>query len=62
MNGGFLPVFKVKNPTNNSTIISIDKIRVEIYQHNDQLKQWCKNNLPSDFLKHLSVQFLNTVA
>lgn len=47
---------KVKNLSQNGTIVSIDKVRKEIFDkssHEDELRQWCTLNLPSDF-------FMNT--
>jgi hypothetical protein len=32
-------------------IISLDKVRSEIYKNEDDLKQWCESNLPDDFFK-----------
>lgn len=45
---------KVKELAQNNTIISIDKVKHEIYRNNDALKQWCENNLPDDFFKDTS--------
>ncbi len=42
---------KVKELAGNGTIISIDKVRNEIYQNEDDLKTWCLENLPNDFFK-----------
>jgi hypothetical protein len=33
------------------TIISIDKVKNEIYKNEDDLKGWCGTNLPNDFFK-----------
>ena len=47
---------KIKSLSENSTIVSIDKVKKEIFDnssHEDELKQWCNSNLPNDF-------FLNT--
>ncbi|MDP5106605.1 MAG: DUF4411 family protein [Polaribacter sp.] len=47
---------KVKNLSLNGKIISIDKVRKEIFDnssHEDELKLWCESNLPTDF-------FINT--
>ena len=47
---------KVKSLSQNSTIVSIDKVKKEIYDnssHEDELKLWCVDNLPNDF-------FINT--
>ena len=43
---------KIKNLANNGTILSIDKVKKEIYDnssHEDKLKIWCKANLPNGF-------------
>jgi len=32
-------------------VISIDKVRDEIYKNNDPLTDWCKGNLPEDFFE-----------
>ena len=42
---------KVKELAHKSVIISIDKVRNEIYSSEDDLKHWCKGNLPDDFFK-----------
>jgi hypothetical protein len=31
--------------------VSIDKVKDEIYDNNDELTRWCKSNLPDDFFK-----------
>ena len=36
---------------NDGVIISVDKVKNEIYQNNDELKIWCQENLPDDFFK-----------
>lgn len=41
----------VKSLAVSGRIVSIDKVRNEIYQNNDALTIWCQNNLPSDFFK-----------
>lgn len=33
------------------TIISIDKVKKEIYQNDDELKSWCEEFLPDTFFK-----------
>jgi hypothetical protein len=33
------------------TGISIDKVKNELYDKNDELEKWCKANLPDDFFK-----------
>lgn len=45
---------KVKQLAENGIIISIDKVRNEIYDKNDALEEWCKNNLPANFFKDSS--------
>ncbi len=32
-------------------ICSIDKVKSEIYRHEDDLKEWCEENLPENFFK-----------
>ena len=36
------------------SIISIDKVKNEIYQNDDDLKAWCQSKLPSGFFKDTS--------
>jgi hypothetical protein len=45
---------KVKQLALDGKIISIDKVKAEIYDKNDALETWCKNNLPDDFFKDTS--------
>lgn len=45
---------KVKLLATAGTIISIDKVRDELYDKNDDLEIWCKTNLPQDFFKDSS--------
>lgn len=40
---------KVKQLAHDGEIISIDKVKDEIFDHNDDLENWCKENLPHDF-------------
>ncbi|SDD44415.1 protein of unknown function [Algoriphagus faecimaris] len=42
---------KVEQLAQEGKIISIDKVKDELYQNNDELKKWCQNNLPEDFFK-----------
>jgi hypothetical protein len=42
---------KVKQLAEQQKIISIDKVKKEIFDHQDDLKTWCENNLPDDFFK-----------
>lgn len=47
---------KIENLASNGTIVSIDKVKKEIFDnasHQDELKDWCDDNLPDDF-------FINT--
>lgn len=48
-----LPSFwnKVKDLAQQEKIISIDKVKAEIFQNEDDLKDWCQNNLPENFFK-----------
>lgn len=45
---------KVKELANAEKIISIDKVKEEINRSQDDLTQWCKNNLPNSFFKDTS--------
>jgi hypothetical protein len=40
---------KVNQLSDDGRIISIDKVKQEIYQNEDALKQWCVANLPREF-------------
>ncbi len=40
---------KVKQLADYGKIISIDKVKQEIYQNEDALKPWCVTNLPRFF-------------
>ncbi len=40
---------KVKELAHKGNIISIDKVKNEIYQNEDDLRDWCVTNLPDDF-------------
>ncbi len=42
---------KVKQLAEQQKIVSIDKVKKEIYDHQDELKTWCENNLPADFFR-----------
>jgi len=42
---------KVKDLAAAGTIISIDKVKAELYDKNDELEEWCKANLPKGFFK-----------
>ena len=43
---------KVKQLAANGNIISLDKVKNEIYQNEDDLKSWCENNLPDNFFQN----------
>jgi hypothetical protein len=45
---------KVKQLAEDGIIISIDKVRDELYDKNDELEAWCKTNLPQSFFKDTS--------
>ncbi len=45
---------KVRQLAIEGKIISIDKVRNEIFDKNDSLEAWCKDNLPPDFFKDTS--------
>lgn len=42
---------KVRELANRGAIISIDKVKEELYNKNDLLEAWCSANLPDDFFK-----------
>lgn len=46
---------KVRQLADQGRVISIDKVRKELYDKNDALEDWCRNNLPDDFFKDTSV-------
>ena len=45
---------KVKQLADEGKIISIDKVKSELYDKNDALEEWCIANLPQDFFKDSS--------
>jgi hypothetical protein len=45
---------KVKQLAEYGSLISIDKVRKELYDKNDELEAWCKQNLPKNFFKESS--------
>lgn len=45
---------KVQQLAEDGRIISIDKVRKELYDKNDALEEWCRNSLPDDFFKDTS--------
>jgi hypothetical protein len=46
---------KVRQLAHEGRVISIDKVKKELYDKNDALEEWCRNNLPEDFFKDTSV-------
>lgn len=45
---------KVKQLADSGIIVSIDKVKNELYDKNDALEEWCKANLPTNFFKDSS--------
>lgn len=45
---------KVKHLADEGRIISIDKVKNELYDKNDALEAWCKEDLPENFFKDTS--------
>ena len=45
---------KVKQLAEAGKILSIDKVKNEIFGNNDLLEHWCKENLPEDFFRATS--------
>lgn len=45
---------KLKVLADSGVLVSIDKVRNELYDKNDALEAWCKANLPVDFFKDSS--------
>lgn len=45
---------KVRELAEAGTIVSIDKVKKELFDKNDDLKDWCDNNLPTEFFKDSS--------
>lgn len=46
---------KVKQLADEQKIISVDKVKKEIYDHEDALKLWCVANLPEGFFKDTTI-------
>ena len=40
---------KTKELADSGRVVSIDKVKVEIFKYEDQLRQWCIDNLPTGF-------------
>ena len=49
---------KVKQLAETKQVASIDKVRMEIYDNEDALKNWCVDNLPDDFFQDSSPALL----
>jgi hypothetical protein len=49
---------KVKQLANSGKIISIDKVKDELFDKNDALEEWCILNLPDDFFKDTSTEMV----
>lgn len=47
---------KVKNLCLENKIISIDKVRDEIFKNDDELKKWIEHNIPDEFFKSTETQ------
>lgn len=45
---------KVRELAEAGTIVSIDKVKKELFDKNDDLENWCVNNLPTEFFKDSS--------
>jgi hypothetical protein len=45
---------KVKQLAEQGKIISIDKVKNELYDKNESIERWCKANLPEDFFRDTS--------
>lgn len=50
---------KVKDLAAQGSIISIDKVRDEIFKNDDELTSWCQTNLPDNFFKDSSIAIHN---
>jgi hypothetical protein len=46
---------KIKDLADRNLIISIDKVRDEIFKNDDELTKWCKDNLSVNFFKDSSI-------
>ncbi|MEL6626967.1 MAG: DUF4411 family protein [Bacteroidota bacterium] len=46
---------KIKELAHSGKIVSIDKVKDEIYSNEDDLKNWCEENLPNNFFLDSSV-------
>lgn len=50
---------KFKELAGNGYVVSIDKVKEEIYSNEDELKNWCEENLPNGFFLDFSIEALN---
>ncbi len=50
---------KFKELAINGRIVSIDKVKEEIYNSEDDLKVWCEDNLPDNFFLDFTYEALN---
>lgn len=50
---------KAKELAENGKIISIDKVQKELLKNNDELSQWCMDNLSDNFFKDTASTVLN---
>ena len=50
---------KIAKAAHRGDICSIDKVKAEIYKHEDELKEWCEVHLPDNFFKD-STTIINT--
>jgi hypothetical protein len=46
---------KIQQLANQNLIVSIDKVRDEIFRNDDELTDWCQRCLPTEFFKDSSV-------
>jgi len=46
---------KIKDLAERELIVSIDKVKEEIYKNDDELSTWCQDQLPANFFKDSSV-------
>lgn len=46
---------KVHDLAKQGRMMSMDKVKAELYDKHDALEEWCKINLPKDFFKDTSV-------
>lgn len=49
---------KIKDLAERKLVVSIDKVRDEIFKNDDELSKWCQEHLPTDFFKDSSIAIL----